>query len=81
MSSIDSSNFAIKYGRQLEALLDELRQVDAQGYFAEPVPLEIAPGYLDVVEVPMDFGTMSRKLKDGVYDDWSSFKVGTHCVL
>jgi Bromodomain len=35
--------------------------------FEEEVTDKEAPGYSEVVKFPMDFGTMSKKVKDGTY--------------
>jgi hypothetical protein len=42
-------------------------RADHYSLFAEEVSDEQAPGYSDVVENPMDFGTMKRNLEDNAY--------------
>ena len=46
-----------------------LRELDADGWFAQPVTEEVAPDYADVVAEPMDFATIGEKLEAGGYDD------------
>ena len=47
--------------------LDYLSSLDAEGWFQEPVTDEIAPGYSEFVQEPMDLGTVRQKLTDGEY--------------
>ena len=49
--------------------LDVLGELDADGWFAEPVTEEVAPGYGEFVDKPMDFSTMRKKLEAGAYGD------------
>jgi hypothetical protein len=42
-------------------ILASLAAVDPEGVFGSPVPLDVVPGYLDVVASPMDLGTMAGK--------------------
>ncbi|KAF5745815.1 bromodomain-containing protein [Tripterygium wilfordii] len=48
-------------------ILDRLQKKDRYGVFSEPVDLNELPDYLDIVEHPMDFSTVRKKLADGVY--------------
>lgn len=41
----------------------------------EPVKLNEVPGYSDIIENPMDFGTMSRKIDLGRYRSIEEFEV------
>ena len=41
---------------------------DDASLFLEPVNLRAFPTYTDVVETPVDLGTIRAKLKRGVYD-------------
>lgn len=47
--------------------LSKISRADHYSLFAEEVSDEQAPGYSDVVENPMDFGTMKRNLEDNAY--------------
>jgi bromodomain-containing protein 9 len=40
---------------------------DKFSVFAEPVTETEAPGYHEIINQPMDFGTMRKKLKKGKY--------------
>jgi bromodomain-containing protein 7 len=42
-------------------------RLDRYSVFEEEVTDNEAPGYSDLVKFPMDFGTMSKKVKDGTY--------------
>lgn len=42
-------------------------------WFLEPVDPEDAPGYYDVIEQPMDFSTIKKKLESGQYRDITEF--------
>ena len=52
---------------------------DEYGFFLEPVDVRVVPDYLDVVEHPMDLGTMAKKLHAGEYQTAEQFKVGEAC--
>lgn len=44
-----------------------LSELDVDGWFAEPVTDEIAPGYSEFVSEPMDLSTIKSKLEAGEY--------------
>ncbi|KGG50224.1 hypothetical protein DI09_7p30 [Mitosporidium daphniae] len=48
-------------------VLQKLKSIDKQKYFREPVSVEYAPDYLDIIENPMDFATIEFKLTTGKY--------------
>lgn len=48
-------------------ILDKLQKKDTRGVFAEPVDPEELPDYHEVIEHPMDFGTVRKKLDGGLY--------------
>ncbi|KDO25203.1 hypothetical protein SPRG_20781 [Saprolegnia parasitica CBS 223.65] len=52
---------------RLYKLLHALRAEDKFGIFSEPVTVEIAPTYFDIIKSPMDLGTMARQLKERAY--------------
>jgi hypothetical protein len=53
----------------LSTLLDEVIKYDEEkgGVFSTPVSREEFPEYFDVIEHPMDYGTMKEKLERGEY--------------
>ncbi|KAF3446905.1 hypothetical protein FNV43_RR12085 [Rhamnella rubrinervis] len=48
-------------------ILDRLQKKDSYGVFSEPVDPEELPDYHDIIENPMDFGTVRKKLDQGAY--------------
>ena len=48
-------------------LLEQLKEIDTQDIFAEPVSLDDVPDYLDHIKKPMDFATMGTKLESFQY--------------
>lgn len=50
---------------------------DDYAFFLKPVDLSQVPGYLDVVQHPMDFGTMTSKVERGKYRSLEEFAVGS----
>ncbi|KAK6934478.1 Bromodomain [Dillenia turbinata] len=60
----------------LELLLDKLQKKDTYGVYAEPVDPEELPDYHDVIEHPMDFSTVRKKLSNGSYFTLEQFEVG-----
>ncbi|KAF8409577.1 hypothetical protein HHK36_005654 [Tetracentron sinense] len=81
--------------KSLELILDKLQNFsdvsmfwfecgrkDTYGVYAEPVnPEEVLPDYHDVIEHPMDFGTLRKKLVNGAYSNVEQFEVGTHYLI
>lgn len=58
----------------LDMILDKLQKKDTYGVFAEPVDLEELPDYNDVIEHPMDFSTVKRKLARNAYRSFEQFE-------
>ncbi|XP_021754483.1 bromodomain-containing protein DDB_G0270170-like isoform X2 [Chenopodium quinoa] len=48
-------------------ILDKLQKKDTRGVFAEPVDPEELPDYHEIIENPMDFETVRKKLLGGLY--------------
>ncbi|XP_050376633.1 uncharacterized protein LOC126794030 isoform X2 [Argentina anserina] len=48
-------------------ILDRLQKKDTRGVFSEPVDPEELPDYHEIIEIPMDFGTVREKLDQGAY--------------
>ncbi|KAE8661570.1 serine/threonine-protein kinase PBS1-like [Hibiscus syriacus] len=55
-------------------ILDRLQKKDTYGVFSEPVDPEELPDYHDVIEHPMDFGTIRKKLASGAYATLEQFE-------
>ncbi|CAN8252870.1 unnamed protein product [Cochlearia groenlandica] len=53
--------------KSLELILDKLQKKDIYGVYAEPVDPEELPDYHDMIEHPMDFSTVRKKLSNGSY--------------
>ncbi|GAB2284698.1 hypothetical protein Dimus_019150 [Dionaea muscipula] len=60
--------------KRLELILDKLQKKDTYGVFAEPVDPEELPDYHDVIEHPMDFDTIRKKLANGTYPTLEQFE-------
>ena len=60
--------------------LDYLSHLDAEGWFQQPVTDDIAPGYSEFVQEPMDMSTVRTKLADGEYgtDDGETLLLNVH---
>lgn len=58
----------------LEVILDKLQMKDTYRVFAQPVNPEELPDYHDVIERPMDFGTVRRKLVSRWYRTFEQFE-------
>ncbi|KAG8492679.1 hypothetical protein CXB51_010334 [Gossypium anomalum] len=58
----------------LELILDKLQKKDTYGVYAEPVDPEELPDYHDVIEHPMDFATVRKKLANGSYSALEQFE-------
>ncbi|WOL09751.1 hypothetical protein Cni_G18504 [Canna indica] len=55
-------------------ILDRLQKKDTYGVFSEPVDPEELPDYHDIIEHPMDFGTVRMKLLNGEYGNLEQFE-------
>ncbi|PKU75486.1 bromodomain-containing protein DDB_G0270170 isoform X2 [Dendrobium catenatum] len=58
----------------LEFILDRLQKKDTYGVFSEPVDPEELPDYHGIIEHPMDFGTVRRRLSSGDYRNLEHFE-------
>ncbi|XP_019854738.1 PREDICTED: bromodomain and PHD finger-containing protein 3-like [Amphimedon queenslandica] len=58
----------------MKRLLTRLAAKDPADIFAEPVPLDDVPDYLDVIKCPMDFSTMRSKLDSHQYKSLEEFE-------
>ena len=48
-------------------MLSGLRKQEDSWIFEEPVTEDIAPGYFEIVDKPMDFLTVEKKIESGGY--------------
>ncbi|PON34299.1 Bromodomain containing protein [Parasponia andersonii] len=55
-------------------ILDRLQKKDTYGVFSEPVDREELPEYHEIIENPMDFATVRKKLDCGVYTNLELFE-------
>ncbi|CAN6463951.1 unnamed protein product [Victoria cruziana] len=55
-------------------ILERLQKKDTYGVFSEPVDPEELPDYHDIIEHPMDFSTIRKKLNTGVYTVLEAFE-------
>ncbi|GMH30086.1 hypothetical protein Nepgr_031929 [Nepenthes gracilis] len=60
--------------RILELILDILQRRDTYEIFAEPVDPSEVEDYYEIIEKPMDFGTMRAKLHEGMYVNLQQFE-------
>uniref|UniRef100_A0A2P2IRZ2 Uncharacterized protein MANES_05G123900 n=2 Tax=Rhizophora mucronata TaxID=61149 RepID=A0A2P2IRZ2_RHIMU len=55
-------------------ILDRLQKKDTHGVFSEPVDPEELPDYHDIIENPMDFATIRKRLDEGAYSNLEEFE-------
>jgi hypothetical protein len=53
--------------RSLKEVVEKLYHHELSGPFVHPVKEGDAPGYFDVIKIPMDLSTVRKKLKNGSY--------------
>uniref|UniRef100_A0A0E0M479 Bromo domain-containing protein n=1 Tax=Oryza punctata TaxID=4537 RepID=A0A0E0M479_ORYPU len=55
-------------------VLDRLQKKDTYGVFSDPVDPEELPDYHDIINHPMDFSTIRKKLNKGAYGNLEQFE-------
>lgn len=50
-------------------ILNKLQAIEFGYVFSEPIDVDAVPDYLVKVKVPMDYGTITKKLKSGEYNE------------
>ncbi|XP_042495317.1 uncharacterized protein LOC122074524 [Macadamia integrifolia] len=55
-------------------ILDRLQKKDTYGVFSEPVNPDELPDYHEVIQDPMDFGTVRKKVTGGAYANLEQFE-------
>ncbi|KAJ2794556.1 hypothetical protein H4R21_005455, partial [Coemansia helicoidea] len=58
----------------LRRLVKRIRKRDSYGFFLEPVDTRMVPDYRDVIDNPMDLGTMQRKVDARAYRGIGEFR-------
>ncbi|XP_077243656.1 uncharacterized protein LOC143884135 [Tasmannia lanceolata] len=58
----------------LELILHKLQKKDTYGVYAEPVDPKELPDYHEIIEQPMDFSTIRKKLATGAYSSLEQFE-------
>ncbi|XAR64266.1 hypothetical protein NMG60_11024540 [Bertholletia excelsa] len=61
-------------------ILDRLQKKDTYGVFSEPVNPNELPDYHEVIEHPMDFETVRKKLNDGQYSNLDEFEADVFLI-
>ncbi|KAG9442964.1 hypothetical protein H6P81_018818 [Aristolochia fimbriata] len=61
-------------------ILDRLQKKDSYGVFSEPVDPNELPDYHEVIEHPMDFGTVRNKLSSGAYANLEQFEADVFLI-
>ncbi|XP_047322756.1 uncharacterized protein LOC124926551 [Impatiens glandulifera] len=61
-------------------IIDRLRKKDTYGVFSEPVDPNELPDYHEIIENPMDFGTLRNKLEDGIYTKFEEFEADVFLI-
>ncbi|KAJ3160640.1 nuA3 HAT complex component nto1 [Geranomyces michiganensis] len=72
--------------RKIRPVFEQIRALDRNGYFSDPVTPEIAPDYFEHVKTPMDFSTIARKVENYEYRDLDTFDadvdlIWTNCMI
>ncbi|KAF3434867.1 hypothetical protein FNV43_RR21954 [Rhamnella rubrinervis] len=55
-------------------ILERLQKKDTYGVFSEPVDPKELPDYHEIIEHPMDFGTVRKKVSGGTYANLEQFE-------
>ncbi|XP_016506279.2 uncharacterized protein LOC107824075 [Nicotiana tabacum] len=61
-------------------ILDRLQKKDTYGVFSEPVDPNELPDYHEIIEHPMDFGTVRKKLDGGLYSNLEELEVDVFLI-
>ncbi|KAL6995982.1 hypothetical protein U1Q18_006120 [Sarracenia purpurea var. burkii] len=61
-------------------ILDRLQKKDIYGVFSEPVDPNELPDYHEIIENPMDFGTVRKKLDEGLYSNLEEFEADVFLI-
>ncbi|XP_059278815.1 uncharacterized protein LOC132032999 [Lycium ferocissimum] len=61
-------------------ILDRLQRKDTYGVFSEPVDPNELPDYHEIIEHPMDFGTLRKKLDGGLYSQLEELEADVYLI-
>lgn len=61
-------------------ILDRLQKKDTYGVFSEPVDINELPDYFEVIDQPMDFGTVRKKLGRGAYKKLEELEADVYLI-
>ncbi|XP_071733050.1 uncharacterized protein [Rutidosis leptorrhynchoides] len=61
-------------------ILDRLQKKDTHAVFSEPVDPDELPDYHEIVEQPMDFGTLRSKLDEGRYKNLEELEADVYLI-
>nr|XP_043611621.1 uncharacterized protein LOC122583262 [Erigeron canadensis] len=61
-------------------ILDRLQKKDTHAVFSEPVDPEELPDYHEIIEQPMDFGTLRNKLDKGLYANLEELEADVYLI-
>lgn len=78
--SADGPSTSLPDKKLLLFVLDRLQKKDTYGVFSEPVDPEELPDYHEVIQQPMDFGTVRKKLASGVYSNLEQFEKDVYLI-
>ncbi|TFK51184.1 hypothetical protein OE88DRAFT_1658979 [Heliocybe sulcata] len=65
----------------LAKLIAQIQKKDDYAFFLRPVDVSKVPRYTDIIKQPMDFGTMSKLVRDGRYRSLDQFSNDFHLVI
>ncbi|XP_024992181.1 uncharacterized protein LOC112526039 isoform X1 [Cynara cardunculus var. scolymus] len=61
-------------------ILDRLQKKDTHGVFSEPVDPNELPDYHEIIDQPMDFGTVRSKLDKGLYSNLEELEADVYLI-
>lgn len=67
LCNVHCIQFNVMYSVTVDSVLNCLRAEEDAWVFEDPVTESIAPGYFDVVEKPMDYSTIEKKIETNGY--------------
>ena len=74
------SGSKILYSNYLHLVVKTLQKRDSHDFFAWPVTEIIAPGYSSIIQRPMDFSTINKKIDLRIYDTIADLKADVKLI-